>query len=379
MIDKQAQHTTFSVEAGNLGPAYDYINQTDHYQKGRGITGRTWATADVIFIPDLSVIRDSEFIRTARAAGAVAAVSFPYIIEEKVYGVLFFFSFRSMSPSEERLNALRNIGRLVGHAFSRLLELERETRERGALHQSAEGILAVVQAAERGDLTRETPSYGDNVIGGVACGLNNFFAILRQSVRSIIENADALTASAEALNRLSIQMLQHSGETSNNAAGATVTSREVSQNRGHRRRFGKDAGLDVRDRGERQPSHLQRPRRRRIRQGTSQIGTKIAAIQKDTAGAVHSISEIATVVERVSDISSTIARTVEDQSSTTRNIVKNVSQAAVGSSAIAGKIADVAKVAQDTQQAAIQTQSAARALTRMASELRNLVGSFKVD
>jgi len=99
-------------------------------------------------------------------------------------------------------------------------------------------------------------------------------------------------------------------------------------------------------------------------------GRQEFAIQKDTAGAVHSISEIATVVERVSDISSTIVRTVEDQSSTTRNIGKNGSQAAVGSSAIAGKIADVAKVAQDAQQAAIQTQSAAQAVTRMASELR---------
>jgi methyl-accepting chemotaxis protein len=81
-------------------------------------------------------------------------------------------------------------------------------------------------------------------------------------------------------------------------------------------------------------------------------------------------------VRGVSEIS--IARTVGDQSSTTRNIGKNVIQA-VGSSAIAGKIADVAKATQDAQQAAIQTQSAAPALTRMATELRSLAGSFKVD
>src|SRR6201999_198305 len=109
--------TTFSGEAGNLGPAYSHINATDHYQKGRGLTGRTWAAADLIFIPDLSIIKDSELIRTARVAGAVAAVSFPFIVEEEVYGVLFFFSFRSIAPSEERLNTLRNIGRLVGQAF----------------------------------------------------------------------------------------------------------------------------------------------------------------------------------------------------------------------------------------------------------------------
>jgi methyl-accepting chemotaxis protein len=157
MIDKELQHTTFAAESGDLGPAYDRINATDHYQKGRGLTGRTWAAADVIFIPDLSVIKDSELIRTARAAGAVASTSFPFIVEEEVYGVLFFFSFQPISPSEERLDALRNIGRLVGQAFSRLLDLERETAEREALHKSAEQILAVVQAAQRGDLTIEIP------------------------------------------------------------------------------------------------------------------------------------------------------------------------------------------------------------------------------
>jgi hypothetical protein len=53
---------------------------------------------------------------------------------------------------------------------------------------------------------------------------------LRRSVCSIIENADTLTASAEALHRLSIQMLQHSGENSGNATGATEAGKEVSQN-----------------------------------------------------------------------------------------------------------------------------------------------------
>lgn len=447
MIDKRLQHTTFAAEAGSLGPAYDHINATDHYQKGRGITGRTWEAADVIFIPDLSVIKDSELIRTARAAGAVAAVSFPFIVDEEVHGVLFFFSFQPVSPSDERLNALRNIGRLVGQAFSRLLDLERETREREALHHSAERILTVVQAAQRGDLTLEIPSSGDNAIDQVARGLGEFFTNLRHSIRCIMQNANALTASAEELSQLSARMLNHSAETSNNAAGATVASKEVSENiegiaSGSEKMLASicaiadsagQAASSIRSavatandtsqtigklvassahigaivkaiesiakqtrllalnatieaaragesgRGFTVVANEVKELARETADATSQISEKITTIQKDTAGAVRSIAEVTQVVGRVSDISSTIAATVENQSSTTRRIGENVSHAAVGSSSIANKIAEVAKVAQDAQQEAIQTQAAAQTLARMATDLRNLVGSFKVD
>jgi methyl-accepting chemotaxis protein len=112
---------------------------------------------------------------------------------------------------------------------------------------------------------------------------------------------------------------------------------------------------------------------------TEQVGGKISTIQHDIADAVRSIAEITSVVEEVSNITINIANTVEDQSSTTRNIGHNVSQAAVGSSAIANRIAEVARVAKDAQQEAIETQAAAQALTRMSTDLRSLVRHFKVD
>lgn len=447
MIDKELQHTTFAAEAGSLGPAYDHINRTDHYKKGKGITGRTWAAADLIFIPDLWIIKDSELIRVARIAGAVAAVSFPFIVDDEVYGVLFFFSFRPMTPSAERLDALRNIGRLVGQAFSRLLKLECETHDRETLHRNAEAILAVVQAAQRGDLTRELPACGDNALGEVALGLGSFFSNLRLSIRSIIENANSLTASAEDLSQLSSEMLLHSEETSSNAAGATVASKEVSENvdgiaAGSEKMLASmceiaqsasQAATSVRSAVDTASSTsatieklvasssdigaivkaieaIARQTRllalnatieaaragsaglgftvvanevkelaRETAAATGRISEKIAAIQKDTSGAVQSIAEISTVVEKVSHISTAIARTVDDQSAITRKIGTNVSQAAIASSSIVDKIADVAMLAGQAQQAAIQTQSAAQTLTEMATNLRNLVSNFKVD
>jgi methyl-accepting chemotaxis protein len=230
LIDEELQHTTFAVEAGNLGPAFDRINQETHYKKGQGLTGKTWATADVIFIPVLSEIPNSALVEVACRAGVISAVAFPFIVKGEVYGVFFFFSLRPISPSQDRLDALRNIGRLVGHAFSRLLELERETLGRQALQQSAEQILVVVQAAHRGDLTLNMPPTNQDAIGEVAQALGGFLLGLRQSMRKIVRNAHALHAAAEALNHLSRGMRKHAEDTANTAASVTEESKVVSRN-----------------------------------------------------------------------------------------------------------------------------------------------------
>jgi methyl-accepting chemotaxis protein len=447
MIDKEARHTTFAAETHSLGAAFDRVNRETHYVKGQGLTGKTWATVDVLFIPELASIPHSDLVRAACAAGAVAAVAFPFIVEKEVHGVLFFFSFQPISPSQDRLDTLRNIGRLMGQAFSRLLALERETRERATLHESAERILTVVQAARDGDLTLEMPDTGDTALGQVARGLGEFLANLRQSIRSIMHNAAALTVAAEDLGRVSVQMRGRSGETSSNAESASLASQEVSQNLSgiaagseemlvsmcEIAKCANQAASGVQSVVETAQSTREAIARlvassgeigamvkviesiarqtrllalnasieaaragaaglgftvvanevKELAKGTAQatddISGKIATIRRDTAGAVKSIGEITAAVERVSRISNTIAETAEEQSSTTREIGRNVTAAAAGASSITTRISDVANLARDAQQEATQTQTAAQELTEMALELRSLVSSFKVD
>jgi methyl-accepting chemotaxis protein len=230
MIDKQLQATSFAAEAGNLGAVYDEINRTDHYEKGRGITGRTWAAEELIFVPDLSEIKNSGLVNAARAAGAVSAVSFPFISGGEVIGVLFFFSFQPMCPSEERLDALRNMGILVGQAFGTILTLEREHREQEKLRSAVEQILSVVQTSQVGDLRSEVPDLGGEAIGQIALGLGGLLRKLRESVRGILENAAAVTGSAQHLSGTGSQMVALCDTTSSGVSGATLASREVSEN-----------------------------------------------------------------------------------------------------------------------------------------------------
>ncbi len=78
---------------------------------------------------------------------------------------------------------------------------------------------------------------------------------------------------------------------------------------------------------------------------TEDISQKIAAIQTDTKGAVEAITAISKVIGRVSEISATIATAVEEQSATTMEMSRNLTEAAKGSNEVARNITGVAQAA----------------------------------
>ena len=110
---------------------------------------------------------------------------------------------------------------------------------------------------------------------------------------------------------------------------------------------------------------------------TQQISEKINAIRTGTDGAVIAIAEIGDIIAQMHDISTTIASAVEEQTATTREIARNVSEAAIGESHVTENITSVAQAAENTSGGAHSTQTAAGELAGMAAELQKVVGVFK--
>ena len=110
---------------------------------------------------------------------------------------------------------------------------------------------------------------------------------------------------------------------------------------------------------------------------TEDISQKIEAIQGDTESAVAAIAEIGTIINKINDYQNTIASAVEEQTATTNEISRNVTEASKGSSEIAENIVGVAEAAKSTTAGASDTQRASGELSRMASELQEVVRSSK--
>ncbi len=109
---------------------------------------------------------------------------------------------------------------------------------------------------------------------------------------------------------------------------------------------------------------------------TEDIARRVEAIQADTGGAVAAIGEISTIITSINDYQLTIASAVEEQTATTNEMSRNVTDAASGSTEIASNISSVSSAAESTTEALTHTQRAVTELSEMAAQLRSAVSRF---
>ena len=72
---------------------------------------------------------------------------------------------------------------------------------------------------------------------------------------------------------------------------------------------------------------------------TEEISAKIHAVQHDTTGTVQSMGRIGATITEITEFTNSIAAAIEEQQAVATEIVRNVNQAAQGTSAIASRIA----------------------------------------
>lgn len=111
---------------------------------------------------------------------------------------------------------------------------------------------------------------------------------------------------------------------------------------------------------------------------TGDISHKVAAIQADTAGAVTAIGEISHIIGQINEFQTTIASAVEEQTATTQQMSRNVSDAAGSGYQVAETITEVATSVQLTTTGAHEARRAAGQLALMSTQMRDLVDRFQL-
>jgi methyl-accepting chemotaxis protein len=110
---------------------------------------------------------------------------------------------------------------------------------------------------------------------------------------------------------------------------------------------------------------------------TEDISRRVEAIQADTTGAISAIQEVAEVIARINDYQTTIASAVEQQTATTHEMNRSVTEAASGSSQIAANIGSVAELARATTESVTESRRAAGELAGVSDDLQSLVAGFR--
>ncbi|HEV2968355.1 MAG TPA: methyl-accepting chemotaxis protein, partial [Pirellulales bacterium] len=222
-LDSQEGCLKFDVESGSVNDEFRRITVESRFQEGVGLCGEAWKKRELVFVPDVTQRPGFNRAAAAERAGVKSAICFPIIVGGNIVGVMDFFAIGTVDPSQERLDALRGVGRLLSNMIERL---DREIE----LKAGVDSILESVNAAASGDLTREVTVTGHDAIGQMGSGLGTFLADLRRSISAIAQNAQTLASSSEELSAVSSQMSSNAEETASQANVVSAASEQVSKN-----------------------------------------------------------------------------------------------------------------------------------------------------
>jgi GAF domain-containing protein len=152
-IDRQDNRLHFSSESGDAGEAFRRVTLSASFAEGVGLSGRAWRQRDLVFVQDLGDITDCVRAPVARDAGVRSGVCFPIILEREVVATMDFFATEELTPSENRLDALRSVGRLVSSTLERMTRADTSRQAAGTL---SAGITELSASAEQAAVTART-------------------------------------------------------------------------------------------------------------------------------------------------------------------------------------------------------------------------------
>jgi len=110
---------------------------------------------------------------------------------------------------------------------------------------------------------------------------------------------------------------------------------------------------------------------------TEGITVRVAATQSDAAAAAAAIAEISEVITRIDGLQATIAAAVEEQSATTNEMVRNVTEVSAGAGEITANMSGIATGVDQSATSAQQTATTSQDVSRVAGDLQDLVAGFR--
>ena len=109
---------------------------------------------------------------------------------------------------------------------------------------------------------------------------------------------------------------------------------------------------------------------------TNEIGAQVTSMQQATGDAVNAIANITGTITTISEIAEAIAAAVEEQGAATREITRNVQEAADGANAVSSNITGVNEAAHQTDVVSSEVLASAEKLGCQAAALRSDVDGF---
>ena len=144
----------FALESGRVSEGFRTLTQETSFPKGTGLSGRAWKQEELLHTSDLSAVRDCVRAPEAQKAGVKSGVCFPIYRNGQVHGTMDFFALEEIEFSDDRLDTLRQAGKMVSDAIDRIDRMD-EQKELATNSRAINTVLEVLnQAQEETDALR---------------------------------------------------------------------------------------------------------------------------------------------------------------------------------------------------------------------------------
>ena len=396
VVDHEANELKFATESGSVNEEFRRVTLNVRVREGEGLSGRTWKTRDLVFVPELAEMGDCALAPAAQRAGVRSAISMPVLDGGKVNGAMSFFAMERQAPTAEHLEALRNVGRLASTSIESLRRqegmaemtetlrgiLSRVNEHAGQIAKSAQELTA--SSHQMSSAADETSAQADTVsaaaeqvsanVQTVATGVEEMSASIKEIARSAAEAAKVANVGVGVAHKTNTTV----GQLGESSAEIGKVIKVITSIAGQTNLLALNATIEAARAGEAGKgfavvANEVKELAKETAKATEDISQKIEAIQRDTRESVAAIDQIGQIVKQINEIQGTIASAVEEQTATTNEIGRNIAEAAKGSTEIARNITGVAQAAKGTTEMVNHALSSADELSRVAAELAALV------
>jgi methyl-accepting chemotaxis protein len=219
-----ADHTLkFAVDSGTSGEEFRRASRDGRFREGEGFNGQAWRLRDLVVASDLNDVRGCSRAAAGARNDLLSGISIPIFLSGAVVGTLDFFGSQKVKPSENRIDTLKNAGRLVTSALERADQQAQIDAAKKELETKVTALMQVTQVAAAGDLTVEVPSLGSDDMGKLGTALARMITSLKSIIGQVIESASQFAEGS----RVVAESASYLSESSQNQA-ATVEEMSAS-------------------------------------------------------------------------------------------------------------------------------------------------------
>jgi GAF domain-containing protein len=280
-LDENDQVLRFAQESGDAGAEFRKVTMSASFAKGVGLSGRAWARGDLVFVEDLGDVTDCVRRPAAQAAGVKSGVCLPVRIGGKIVGTMDFFATRTLIMYPGREAALRNTAFLVGQALERFASTQQ-------LHDAGRELLESIAEVERNvTAAANVAAKGEQL----AVEANQQVAALGQASAEINQVVQAIQSIAAQTNLLALNATIEAARAGEAGKGFAVVAGEVKE----------------------LSSETER--------ATTDVSSKVNAIQARVDAVTASLAEIHTAVEEINQTQRLISGVLTEQVATTGAIL----------------------------------------------------------